>query len=83
MKILKFYSETCGPCKAQEKILKEFREKCEIQDIDIALDENTDIIDKYDIKHVPAMLIFDDNGTLVARLNGLTPTDKIKWYIKN
>lgn len=84
MKIYKFYSSTCGPCKVMTDNLNKISE---IQDIIINVnieDENVDnLIDKYQIYSIPQIIITDDNDKEISRIKGIQSIDKIKQVIEN
>lgn len=74
-KILKFYSKTCGPCKVMSKNL-EGLDGVEITEVDIADEANQELVDKYGIRTVPTIIVYDDNG--FQAFKGITPIDTIK-----
>ena len=67
MKILKFYTETCVPCKVITKILDKI-DGIEVESINAI--ENVDAVDKYNICTTPT-LIFLKDGEEVKRTHGL------------
>lgn len=80
MKILKFFSPTCGPCKVLDKNLKE--SGLEYESIDITDDANEELITKYDIVTIPTLLGVDDNGNSVLRYRGVISTNDLIKYFK-
>ena len=74
MKILKFYTDTCMPCKAIGKILDKI-EGVEI--ISVNAIENTEETDKWGIFSTPT-LIFIDGDKEVGRITGMTTESKIR-----
>ena len=78
MKVLKFYSKTCGPCKVLEKNLQEANITHE--SIDIQSIENENIIDKYEIRTIPTLILIDDEGNVVKRHNGLLGVQELKEF---
>lgn len=75
MKILKFYSETCGPCKVLDANLK--KAGIDYEAINVADDDER--IDKYHIRSVPT-LIKEDNGEEVDRFVGIMNEDQLKTW---
>lgn len=59
MKIIKFYSDTCGPCKVLDSNLK--KANIDYESINANSDENYTLVEKYKIRAVPT-LIKEDNG---------------------
>lgn len=76
-KILKFYSETCGPCKVMSKKLAELKD-VEIQEIDIADEANESLLEEWKIRAVPTIIVLNEKNELVQEFKGVVPIDKIK-----
>ena len=74
-KAIKFYSETCSPCKLMGKRLSEVK-NIEVQSVDIADDSSINLMDKYNIKSIPTIIILD-NENILARFNGIVSTEEI------
>lgn len=79
-KILKFYSETCGPCKVMGKKLAELK-NVEVQKVDIADEANGDLLDKHKIRAVPTIVVLAEDGSSIARFVGITPIENIQAAI--
>ena len=78
MKILKFYTDTCMPCKAVGKILDKI-EGIEVTPINAIEDvANTD---KWGVCSTPT-LIFLDGDKEVGRITGMTTESKIREMIE-
>lgn len=78
MRILKFYSPTCGPCKVLEKNLQ--NSVLDYEDIDVTDEANESLIEKYDIMSVPVLLKIDDEGNEVYRSKGVLAPDLLNQY---
>ena len=79
-RILKFYSETCGPCKVMSKRLADLKD-VEIQDVDIADEDNESLLDEWKIRTVPTIVVLAEDNTLLAEFKGITPIEKIQAVI--
>ena len=78
MKIIKFYSETCGPCKVLDSNLK--KAGIEYESINVNVDDV--LVKKYKIRAVPT-LIKEDNGVEIERYTGIMTEEQLKsWCIK-
>lgn len=75
--ILKFYSPTCGPCKAVSKNLEQI-EGVEIKSIDVTDSANGELLGKYNIRTVPTVIILGEDGGVQAEFKGVVTADKIK-----
>lgn len=82
MKLLKFYAEWCGPCKAQSQIIKNAGDKitAEVEDVDI--DNNLMMTQEYQIRSVPTMVLLDDNGNEIKRQVGLLREEQLLNFLK-
>lgn len=81
MKILKFYSNSCGPCKVMSKELAKLKD-IEIVDYDATDENNVEILDKYKVLSIPTIIVVDDKGDTISRFGGIVPIEKIKEVIK-
>ncbi len=78
MKILKFYTDTCMPCKVVGKILDKIEG---IEVVPVNAVENTEERDKWNVQSTPT-LIFLDNDKEVGRITGMTTEKKIREYLE-
>lgn len=66
--LLKFYATWCNPCKTLEPMLNIALKKCrreyELVEIDVDLEENQEIMEKYKIISVPTLVILEDGKFL-------------------
>lgn len=81
MKILKFYSDTCGPCKVMSENLAKAEIPC--TEIDVYDENNEGLIEKYDITGIPTLVILDDRDEVVEKFTGITSIDAIKGVLCN
>ncbi len=72
MRILDFYAEWCQPCKALSKTLEAFEN---VEKVNI--EENDDLVTKYNIRTVPTLIFLNDDNAEVNRLVGNVPKSKI------
>lgn len=73
MKILKFFSKTCGPCKVLSKNLREAN--IDVEEIDIQ--ENQELAIKYNIRSVPT-LIKAEGDQVLDRFTGIMNATQLK-----
>lgn len=76
MEILKFYSKTCGPCKALERNLKQT--DIVYKDIEISSEEGMELADKYGIMSIPT-LVKIDGDKIDVKHGVISPEDLEKW----
>lgn len=79
MKLIKLYSDTCGPCKVLENNLR--KSKIKYDNVNIDSEEGEKLIEKYDIKAVPTLLLIEDNGTLISKHSGILTIEGIKAFV--
>lgn len=71
IKVIKFSSTWCGPCKALSPVFNEVRSQMpdvSFQEIDV--DQNSDLAIKYNVRGVPTIVIEKD-GQEVTRKSGM------------
>ena len=77
MKIIKFYSDTCGPCRVLDTNLQ--RAGIAYEAVNANSDENDALIEKYKIRAVPT-LIKEDNGVEIDRHVGIMTEEQLKHW---
>ena len=77
MEILKFYSNTCGPCKALDAMLKEhLPAECKLEKLNAA--DDRDAFYSYNVKSVPTLIFLDDMGEELGRHVGMLQPEAFK-----
>jgi hypothetical protein len=79
--ILKFYSNSCMPCKVLTERIKSLDSKVNIWEIDITDNSNCSIIERYSIMSIPTLLKIDKNGNELQREVGLISIDKLANFL--
>ena len=79
MKILKFYTPTCMPCKVIGKMLEQL-ENVDIEEVNAT--EELDKVDEYNVCSTPTLVFLDDSGKEVARTLGMTTLSNIKALLE-
>ena len=80
MEILKFYTDTCMPCKVVGKILDKL-EGVKVTPINAVADENIELVSEYNVFSTPT-LVFIKEGKEVGRITGMTTESKIKAILE-
>lgn len=83
VKLLKFYTPTCAPCKAIAFILdrvKETEKDVIFEDIDAS--DNQQEVDRFNVRTVPTLIILKD-GVEQERLTGIVGESRIKACLQN
>lgn len=76
-RILKFYSETCGPCRVMSKRLEGLK-NVKIQEIDINDEDNETLLDEWKIRTIPTVIVLAENGDFIAEFKGIVSIDRIQ-----
>ena len=79
MKFYKFYADWCGPCRMLTTMLN----KAQIEYEPINVDNNEELVNKYDIKTIPVFIAVKDDGTEIDRFVGVKSADAIKQWINS
>ena len=77
MKILKFYTPTCMPCKIVGKILEKMG--LEVEEIDAT--EDLEKVDLYRVFSTPTLIFLNDEDKEVGRTTGPVSESKIREMI--
>lgn len=77
MKFYKFYADWCGPCRVLTTILN----KAQIEYEPINVDNNEELVKKYDIRTIPVFMAINDDNIEIDRFVGVKSVDAIKQWI--
>ena len=79
MRLIKFYTDTCGPCKVMKPIVDRFVEEhpeIEYEEINCS----NGVPEGWDIRNVPTLLF--DNGNEIKRIVGITTYENLENTFK-
>lgn len=79
MKLLKIYSDTCGPCKVLEKNLQ--LANIEHESLNISSEQGEEIVDKYDVRAVPTLILLNDNNEVIKKHTGVMNIEDLRNFI--
>ena len=69
--LVDFYAEWCGPCKKLGPVLEEFaKEHPEVRVVKVNVDENADLVARYEVKNMPSLLVIPRRTGGVAERRG-------------
>lgn len=81
-KIEKYSAEWCGPCKVLAKTLKELLVNYpDIEFVEYDADEDEEKFEEMQIRNVPQLFFYNENGDQVHHLTGAYPGNKLKDII--
>ena len=81
MKILKFYADWCMPCRVMSMAIETIKDEIPFEIEKIDGDKNPDMIDKYNIRGYPTIVIVDGE-TEVKRHTGTMSPKQLKEFVK-
>lgn len=76
MKVLKFFTEFCSPCRTMSVQLAELG--LNVESVDAI--KRRDLVDKYSVMAVPTLIKVDKDGNEIARLRGAQTAEKLKDF---
>jgi thioredoxin 1 len=76
--LVDFYADWCGPCKAMNTVLKDFKE---IPLIKVNVDQNRELAQEHGVKGIPCFIYFED-GHAKARATGTQSLQQLKDLTK-
>lgn len=84
MKVIKFYTEGCGPCKLVGQRLEEISKEVgfELLNVDIADEDNESLIDEWRPRTVPTVIIIDDDQKVVGEFKGMVTKEQLLEVLK-
>jgi thioredoxin 1 len=82
MKVLKFYAEWCGPCKAMTQVIKNAGDKIKLPIEEINIDNEIMTSVEYGVRSVPTMILVDENGTELKRQVGAMNETQLLDFLK-
>lgn len=82
MKVLKFYADWCGPCKALTRIIDIAGDKVTVPIEAVNIDENIMMSQQFQVRSVPTMVLVDDLENEIKRTVGLVNEEKLLEFLK-
>ena len=88
-KIVDAKARWCGPCRVFANTFKKVSEMEKYKDIEFKSvdiendDEGETIVEKYNIRSVPTILLLDENDNIIYKLSGNVPIDDFIDIIDN
>ena len=80
MKVLKFYTPTCMPCKMVGKMLDSLKD---VEVVSIDATEDIAKVDEYNVCNTPTLIFLNEKNEEVARITGMTTLKKIEEVLTN
>ena len=77
---MKFYSPCCGQCKVVAKEFKDHPIDASVEDINVM--ENPEVVDKYNVKSLPTILLLNNKDEVVETWHGIVKSEVINSKIK-
>lgn len=87
-KVLKFSAQWCSPCRVLAPIfhrtskLLEFK-NIDFYELDIDDEDNAELVNNYQVRNVPTVLVVDENNEIVKRIVGAVPEPQFVSMLKD
>lgn len=85
MKLLKFFSQTCGPCKVMSPVVKDVMENnfpdIEVVDMDLGVGDSSVKARALGLRMVPSFVLIDEDGKAVGIKSGTMTAEVFKDFI--
>jgi thioredoxin 1 len=82
MRVLKFYAEWCGPCKAMTNVINNMGDKIELPIEEIDIDTHNKVAMEYGVRSVPTMILLDENNNELKRKVGAMREQELIQFLK-
>jgi len=79
--LVDFWAQWCGPCKAMKPTLEKYKESSKVPLVEINVDEENEIAQKYGIRSIPCFVVIED-GKEIARKIGMQNIDQLVELVK-
>tara|TARA_R100000908_G_C3707219_1_gene115273 strand:+ start:163 stop:426 length:264 start_codon:yes stop_codon:yes gene_type:complete len=79
--LVDFYADWCGPCKAMKPTLEKFKESSKIPLLEINVDTENDIAQKYGIRSIPCFVVIEDENEIARKL-GMQSLEQLKKLVE-
>lgn len=83
MKVLDFYGDYCGPCKALAPILEKVANEKGLEIKKINIEEDVDDLSaKYGVRGIPTVIIVDENYNEIKRFSGMKQEAALREFFE-
>lgn len=86
MTLIKFYMDSCVPCKQMNPVVDAVVEETGVEYVKVDVDASPDIVTKYNVASVPT-LVFEKDGMIVGQVVGVINKkalrEKIESFLNN
>ena len=79
MKVIKFYADWCGPCSGLSKIIEGAKDKINITIENVNIDEDSEMVTKYQIRSVPTMVMVDGDTEIKRKVGTMGEKDLLNF----
>lgn len=76
--VLHFSAAWCAPCKAARTVIRSAVGQGPAREVELDLDEHQALARKLGVLSLPTTLVYDEAGTLLARIAGVPKADKLR-----
>jgi len=82
MRVLKFYADWCGPCKALSKVISDAGDSIKVPIEEIDIDKLSKVAIEFGVRSVPTMILLDENNNELKRKVGAMGEKELFQFLK-
>ncbi len=82
MKILKFYSNNCAPCKVLSPLVSVLGQELAIDIEHVNVATRPELVDEFNVRAVPTLVLISETEETLGSITGLKTKDALRQWIE-
>jgi thiol-disulfide isomerase/thioredoxin len=79
--LVEFYTQGCGVCASMEPVLGTVAKATDVPVVTMNPRDDPVLVEEYDVRSVPKLLLFEDGGVAKTLENGFVPVDDVLAFV--